>query len=145
MFSENNSHFVWYLFSKCLSLQAYSSLYNLIFNEMKRTNHRQQGRFERPLTSKELGFDLCCRIESLEHELSETRRQLIELVCSRGEVEESALCSQCPSFRTPRLDGSMKASGHIVYKEELERLSGIWQTPEALARLEARRRVLDEL
>lgn len=112
---------------------------------MKRTNHRQQGRFERPLTSKELGFDLCCRIESLEHELSETRRQLIELVCSRGEVEESALCSQCPSFRTPRLDGSMKASGHIVYKEELERLSGIWQTPEALARLEARRRVLDEL
>lgn len=120
-------------------------MYNLIFNEMKRTNHHHGGQSERPLTSKGLGFELCCRIESLEHELSETRRQLIELVCSRGEVEESAPCSQCPSSRTPRLDGSMTVSGHIVYKEELERLSGIWQTPEALARLEARRRVLDEL
>ena len=112
---------------------------------MERTNHCQDGRFERPLTRGELGFDLCCRIESLEHELSETRRQLIELVCSRVSTEEPAPGSGYLSSRLPRWDGSTIPSGHIVYKEELERLSGIWQTPEALARLEARQRVLDEL
>ena len=58
--------------------------------------------------SREPVCPLCRRIDQIERELAELRKQLTETACNHAGAEDGVPRNQCPAFRPPRQDGSKR-------------------------------------
>lgn len=133
-------------------------MYNLIFNEMKRTksNYRSQEKYaealnctrkrQAPQSDRELVCQLCRRIDRLERELTATKKQLNGIACSHAKGEDAVPHSQCPASRLPRRGGSKRRIAYMIYEEDLIRIATDSQHSfEEPLHSSLMQRVLDEL
>lgn len=81
------------------------------------------GKCQDPQSDRKLVCQLCRRVDRLEHELTETKKQLNGIVCSHAGGEDSVPRSQCPSFRFPRRDGSRRKIAYMLLEEGLIRIT----------------------
>lgn len=141
-----------------ITFAAYSSLYNLIFNEMKRTksNYRSQEKYAEalnctrkrpaPQSDRELVCQLCRCIDRLERELTATKKQLNGIACSHAKGEDAVPHSQSPASRLPRRGGSKRRIAYMIFEEDLIQIATASQRSfEEPFRSSVTQRVHDEL